>query len=246
MSEDASSLDEVRHRLIALIEVEEWRMTETSERTGRSFLRAFLPVPTQLSIVNYVLQVLRDPGCSLVPVPMGIPEGSRGVAYKVRDPRSPNLYIKVKIEGDSQFQTERSSQELIDVRADEKWPPSTLPGLRTRHFRATSHQRELRIWRRRGRRRRQHRRCAGRGLQQLRRVIQRPRRGENPSPGHRSRIRIAATNGDSRDTRTHRTVTPPVRKIVGSDLRTALAVGKRDGLARPNCRSSDATAGKTR
>ena len=101
MSEDASSLDEVRHRLIALIEVEEWRMTETSERTGRSFLRNIVPVPTQLSIVNYVLQALRDPGCSLVPVPMGIPEGSRGVAYKVRDPRSPNLYIKVKIEGDT-------------------------------------------------------------------------------------------------------------------------------------------------
>jgi hypothetical protein len=101
MPEDDPSLEQVRLQLIALIGADEWRMTEMSERTGRSFLRAFIPVPTQLSIVNYVLEVLRRPGCTLVPVPMGIPEGSRGLAYKVRDPRSPNLYIKVKIEGDT-------------------------------------------------------------------------------------------------------------------------------------------------
>jgi hypothetical protein len=100
MAEEGPSLGEIRQRLIELIEADEWRMTETAERTGRRFLREFVSVPTQLSIVNHLLLLLRDPDCSLIEVSMGIPEGSRGLAYRVRDPRSPNLYVKVKIEED--------------------------------------------------------------------------------------------------------------------------------------------------
>ena len=73
-------------------------MTEVAERTGRNYLRNVVPFPSQVSIVNYLRELLRKPSCAVVPVPMGIPEGSRGVAYRIRDPRSPNLYIKVKIE----------------------------------------------------------------------------------------------------------------------------------------------------
>jgi hypothetical protein len=100
MAADDSALEGVRQQLIALLESDEWQMTETTERTGRSFLRDFLALPTQLSIVIHLLQLLSEPDCTLIPVPMGIPEGSRGVAYRVRDPRSPNLYVKVKIEED--------------------------------------------------------------------------------------------------------------------------------------------------
>jgi hypothetical protein len=100
MAQEEPSREEIRQRLIELIEADEWRMTEKAEQTGRSFLRAYVPVPTQLAIVNHVLLLLKQPGCSLIPVPMGIPEGSRGLAYRIRDPRSPSLYIKVKIEED--------------------------------------------------------------------------------------------------------------------------------------------------
>src|SRR5262249_1910863 len=100
MADGGPSLDEVRQRLIELIEDEEWRITERAERTGREFLRRFIPVPTQLSIVRHVLQLLRQDDCCLILVPMGEPPGSRGLGYRLRDPVSPNLYIKVKIEED--------------------------------------------------------------------------------------------------------------------------------------------------
>lgn len=100
MGDEGPSLEGVRRQLIELIERDEWRMTETSERTGRGFLRRFLPVPTQLSIVRHVLALLKQPDWSLTPVSMGEPPGSHGVGYSVRDPVSPNLYIKVKIEDD--------------------------------------------------------------------------------------------------------------------------------------------------
>ncbi len=100
MTDEAPSLDEVRRRLIELLEADEWRITEKAERSGRAFLGRTIPVPTQLSIVRHVLQLLEQPDCSLIPVLMGTPPSSRGVGYRVRDPVSPNLYIKVKIEED--------------------------------------------------------------------------------------------------------------------------------------------------
>jgi len=100
MADAGPSLDEVRLRLIELFEDDEWRIMEKAERTGREFLRRFLPAPTQLSIVRHVLALLKPDDCSLAPVAMGEPPGSHGVGYVVRDPVSPNLYIKVKIEED--------------------------------------------------------------------------------------------------------------------------------------------------
>ncbi|MGC8641956.1 MAG: hypothetical protein ACP5XB_18980 [Isosphaeraceae bacterium] len=75
-------------------------MTEVAEKTGRTYLRGLMPSPTQMSIVNHILTLLHRHDCELVPVPMGVPEGSRGTAYRIRDPRSPGLYIKAKIEDD--------------------------------------------------------------------------------------------------------------------------------------------------
>ncbi len=98
MAGESPSLEEIRQQLIELIEADEWRMTETAERTGRRFLREIVPFPSQLSIVRYTFQLLEQAECTLVPVPMGIPPGSRGVAYRIYDPRSPRLYVKVKIE----------------------------------------------------------------------------------------------------------------------------------------------------
>jgi hypothetical protein len=98
MAGESQSLEEIRQRLIELFEADEWRMTEKAELTGRSVLRDLVPVPTQLSIVRHTLQLLKQPDCSLVPVPMGIPPGSRGLAYRIYDPNSPRLYIKAKIE----------------------------------------------------------------------------------------------------------------------------------------------------
>ena len=100
MADEVPSLDEVRRRLIELIEADEWRITERAERTGRAFLRGVVPVPTQLSIVRHVLHLLRQADCSLIPVPMGEPPGSHGLGYRVQDPGSHHLYIKVKIEED--------------------------------------------------------------------------------------------------------------------------------------------------
>lgn len=125
MRDAGPSLDEFRRRLIELIEDEEWRITERAERTGREFSRRFLPVPTQLSIVRHILQpalcrsvswpsrrptrlsfvrhilqLLKQDDCSLIPAPMSEPPGSRGLGYRLRDPVSPNRYIKVKIEED--------------------------------------------------------------------------------------------------------------------------------------------------
>ena len=102
MAGDTPSLEAIRQQAIILIEADRWKMTETSERTGRRFLRDqdLVPFPTQLSIVNHLQQLLKEPNCSLIPVPMGIPEGSGGMAYRVRDPRSLDLYVKVKIEED--------------------------------------------------------------------------------------------------------------------------------------------------
>lgn len=100
MADAGPSLDEVRLRLIELFEKDEWRMTETAERTGREFLRRYLPFPTQLSIVDHILRLLKPDDWSLAPVLMGEPPGSRGVGSVVKDPVSPDLYIKVKIEED--------------------------------------------------------------------------------------------------------------------------------------------------
>lgn len=102
MADAGPPLDEVRERLIELLERDEWAITERAERTGREFLRRFLPnaKPSQLSIIRHVLQLLKPDDCSLTPVPMGEPPGSHGLGYTLRDPLSPNLYIKVKIEED--------------------------------------------------------------------------------------------------------------------------------------------------
>src|SRR5438067_1264148 len=100
MAGETPSLEEIRLRLIELIEADEWRITEKAERMGRDFLRGFIPIPTQLSIVNHILSLLKQPDCSLIEVLMGTPRGSGGVAHRIRDPMSPNLYIKVKIEDD--------------------------------------------------------------------------------------------------------------------------------------------------
>jgi len=98
MADDQPTLDEIRQELIALVQSSDWRMTEVAERTGRTYLGRFMQNPTQLSIVNQVLERLHRRDCELIPVPMGIPEGSRGIAFRIRDPQSPELYIKVKIE----------------------------------------------------------------------------------------------------------------------------------------------------
>jgi hypothetical protein len=98
MADEGPSPDEARRRLRELIGDDEWRITERAERTGREFLRRFIAVPTQQSIVRHVLGLLEQVDCSLTPVPMGEPPGSHGLGYVLRDPVSPNLYIKVKIE----------------------------------------------------------------------------------------------------------------------------------------------------
>lgn len=100
MTDEAPALEMVRQRLIELLESDEWRITEKAERSGRAFLGKLIPVPTQLSIVRHVLQLLEQPDCSLIPVPLGTPPSPRGLGYRVRDPVSPDLYIKVKIEED--------------------------------------------------------------------------------------------------------------------------------------------------
>ena len=74
MAGEGPSLEEVRQQLIELIERDDWRMTETAERTGRGFLRRFLAVPTQLSIVRHVLALLQAPDWFLTAVPMGEPQ----------------------------------------------------------------------------------------------------------------------------------------------------------------------------
>jgi hypothetical protein len=149
MADAGPSLDEVRQRLIELIEEEEWRITERAERTGRESLRRSLPVPTQVSIVLHVLKLLKQDDCSLVPVPMGEPPGSHGVGYTVRDPVSPNLYIKVKIEEDLawiiSFHESIHMWGAVDVRIDEQRPGAALSGLRTRHLEGTSDQRGVRV-----------------------------------------------------------------------------------------------------
>ena len=100
MAEVGPQLDEVRQRLIELFEDDEWRIAESAERTGREVLRRVLPAPTELSIVRHIVRLLTQDDWSLVPVEMGEPPGSGGLAYRVRDPASPRLYIKVKIEED--------------------------------------------------------------------------------------------------------------------------------------------------
>jgi hypothetical protein len=61
MAGETPSLEDIRLRRTELIEADEWRITEKVERMGREFLRSFIPVPTQLSIVNHVLKVLKPP-----------------------------------------------------------------------------------------------------------------------------------------------------------------------------------------
>jgi hypothetical protein len=50
--------------------------------------------------MRHVLKLLKQDDWSLMYVPMGQPPGSRGMGYRLRDPISPNLYIKIKIEED--------------------------------------------------------------------------------------------------------------------------------------------------
>ena len=47
MTDEAPSLDEVRRRLIELLEADEWRITEKAERSGRAFLGE--PSPSRLN-----------------------------------------------------------------------------------------------------------------------------------------------------------------------------------------------------
>src|SRR6185312_13456362 len=102
MADAGPSLNEVRLRFTKLFEEDEWDITEEAERTGREFLEHLLKVayPSQVSIMRHVLRLLRQEDCTLIEVPMGQPPGSRGMGYRVRDPMSPNLCIKVKIEED--------------------------------------------------------------------------------------------------------------------------------------------------
>jgi hypothetical protein len=102
MADEGTSLDEIRVRLIELFEQDKWDITGEAERTGREFLRQLLKdaYPSQVSIIRHALRLLKQDDCSLTSIPMGQPPGSRGIGYRLRDPVSPNLYIKVKIEED--------------------------------------------------------------------------------------------------------------------------------------------------
>jgi hypothetical protein len=98
MATDAPDLAEVRQGLIDLLEAEEWITTETAERSGRSYLQSVGKRATQAALPSHVLGLLHDGRNPLVPVPMGEPPGSRGLAYRIVERTSPNLYIKVMIE----------------------------------------------------------------------------------------------------------------------------------------------------
>jgi hypothetical protein len=100
MIHDEHDLQQVRSRFVQLFEEDQYRMTEVARVTGRNWFRQFHQFPTEYHLIRSILELLQGSSNPLQLVKMGEPPGSRGVAYRVVDPESPELYIKVKIEED--------------------------------------------------------------------------------------------------------------------------------------------------
>jgi hypothetical protein len=91
---------------------------------GRNWFRQFHQYPTEYLLIDKILELLRGSSNPLKLVKMGEPPGSRGVAYRVVDPKSPELYIKVKIVEDmaSIVSFKRSDHAEGGVHDTGKWP----------------------------------------------------------------------------------------------------------------------------
>jgi hypothetical protein len=98
MPDEGPSLDEIRIRLIQLLGEDRVQMTEREQVLGRRAMGRSVKYPTEYSIYDHILKLLRSPACPIHEVALGEPPGSGGRGYVVKDPADPSLYIKLKIE----------------------------------------------------------------------------------------------------------------------------------------------------
>lgn len=101
MASEESSLDDVRKKLLDLLDQDDWQITESARRDGRPILQAAGFLPTDGAMIEYVIRLLEDGGLcrdKFHEVELGSGEKS----YAMNDVDGKGLYIKLKINRDRQ------------------------------------------------------------------------------------------------------------------------------------------------
>jgi len=93
-------LEEVRRRLVELLDAAEYRITRRALEQGSQILQDWGFTPTEWGLVNYILTRLRQ-GQPIREAPQGDPPGCHGIAYELRNADSSGLYIKLKFDEQS-------------------------------------------------------------------------------------------------------------------------------------------------
>ena len=98
MTGDDSELEEVRVRLVQILQDDEYRIEEVAYREGLSFIKQLVDHPSEYGLIRHILQLLEKTTDPLRRVEMKNRPGPDNIAYRIVDPVHRNLYIKVKIE----------------------------------------------------------------------------------------------------------------------------------------------------
>lgn len=93
-------LEDVRRRLIALLDAADYRATKRALEEGFQILKDWGITPTEWGLVDYILKRLRQ-GHPIREAPQGDPPGCHGIAYELKHADSSDLYIKLRIDEQS-------------------------------------------------------------------------------------------------------------------------------------------------
>jgi hypothetical protein len=96
MASEEDSLDDVRAKLLRLLQQDDWQITESARRDGRPILQAAGFLPTDGAIIEYVTRLLEDDvlyRAKFHEVSLG--SGEKG--YAMNDVDGKGLYVKLTI-----------------------------------------------------------------------------------------------------------------------------------------------------
>jgi hypothetical protein len=94
-------LDQVREELVRLFKSDDWEITRRAEKDGREILKRYMQFPTQVAIVDFVMDRLKA-GYPFHEIRRGEPLGARvdGYVMNYSDEKVTDLYIELIIEDD--------------------------------------------------------------------------------------------------------------------------------------------------
>jgi hypothetical protein len=94
-------LDQIRTELVHLFKSDAWEITRRAEKDAREILKRYMPFPTQVAIVDFVLARL-EAGYPFHCIRRGEPLGSRpdGYVMNYSDEKVTDLYVELISEDD--------------------------------------------------------------------------------------------------------------------------------------------------